>query len=76
MFRVYIGLMVVIYRIFVRTGFRSPVPERGAQELRAAGFTGLWLAGNERMEKNMETTVVGYISNVGTTTRIHSFIHS
>ena len=33
----------------------------------------LWLAGNEVMEKKMETTIMGYI---GTTIRIHSFIPS
>ena len=35
--------------------------------------SGPWLAGNEGMKKNMETTIMGY---VGTTIRIHSFIHS
>ena len=34
---------------------------------------GLWLAGNEGLEKNMEITIVGYI---WTTIRIHSFISS
>ena len=34
-------------------------------------FTGLWFAGNEGLEKHMETTTMGYI---GDTTRIHSFI--
>ena len=33
----------------------------------------LWLAGNEGIEKQMETTIMGYI---GTTIRIHSFIPS
>ena len=33
--------------------------------------TGLWLSGDEGMEKKMETTIMGYI---GTTIRIHSFI--
>ena len=33
----------------------------------------LWLAGNEGMEKNMETIIMGYI---GTYIRIHSFIPS
>ena len=32
-----------------------------------------WLAGNEGMEKKMETIIMGYI---GITTRIHSFIPS
>ena len=32
--------------------------------------TGLWLAGNEGMEKTMETTIMGYI---GTSIRIPSF---
>ena len=36
-------------------------------------YTGLWLTGNEGMEKNMETAIMGYI---GTTIRIHSFIPS
>ena len=36
-------------------------------------ITGFWLAGNEGVEKNMETTIMGYL---GTTTRIHSFIPS
>ena len=36
-------------------------------------FSYLGLAGNERMEKTMETTTMGYI---GTTLRIHSFIPS
>ena len=34
-------------------------------------FTYLWLAGNEGMEKKMETTIMGY---VGTSIRIQSFI--
>ena len=38
-----------------------------------APISGLWLAGNERLEKTMKTTVVGYI---GTTIGIHSFIPS
>ena len=33
----------------------------------------LWLAGDEDMEKYMETTIMGYI---GTTIRTHSFITS
>ena len=32
-----------------------------------------WLAGNEGMEKKMETTIMGYTA---VTTRIHSFIPS
>ena len=36
----------------------------------AAATTHLWLAGNEGMETNMETTIMGYIGN---TIRIHSF---
>ena len=36
-------------------------------------YTGLWLAGNEGMDKNMETAMTGYI---GATIRIHSFILS
>ena len=39
----------------------------------AHDFSRLWLAGNEVMEKDMETTIVGYI---GATIRIHSFIPS
>ena len=39
----------------------------------APGFTGLWFAGNEGMEKKMEATIIGY---VGTTIRIHFFIQS
>ena len=35
--------------------------------------SGLWLAGNEGMERNMETAILGYI---GITIRIHSFIPS
>ena len=35
--------------------------------------TGPWFAGNEGMEKNMETTIMGYI---GTALRIRSFIRS
>ena len=39
-----------------------------------APHAGLWLAGNQGMEKQMETIVRnGYL---GTTTRIHSFIPS
>ena len=41
--------------------------------IEGVGFTGLWLAGNEGMEKNMETIVVGY---TGTAKGIHSFIPS
>ena len=33
-----------------------------------AQFTTFWLVGNKRMEKKMETTMMGYL---GTTTRIH-----
>ena len=33
----------------------------------------LWLAGNEGMDKTMETTIKDYI---GTTIRIHPFFHS
>ena len=36
-------------------------------------LTGLWLAGNEGMEKKTETTILGYI---GSSVRIHSFIPS
>ena len=35
------------------------------------GFPGLWLAGNEGMEMQTETIIMGYI---GITIRIHSFI--
>ena len=35
------------------------------------GYSGLWSAGNDGMEKEMETTFLGY---TGTTIRIHSFI--
>ena len=37
------------------------------------GITYLWLAGNEGMEKKMETTVLDYIAN---TIRIHSSRYS
>ena len=37
------------------------------------GFTYLWSAGNGGMEKEIETTIMGYIR---TTIRIHSFIPS
>ena len=33
--------------------------------------TGLWLAGNQGLDKKMETTIMGYI---GISIRIHSFI--
>ena len=36
-------------------------------------LAGLWLAGDEGMEKRTETTIMGYI---GITIRIHSFIPS
>ena len=36
-------------------------------------LSGLWLAGNEGMEKNMESTIMGYTR---ITKRIHSFIPS
>ena len=36
--------------------------------------SGLWLAGNEGMEKNMETTIMGAIRN--TIIRIHAFFPS
>ena len=39
----------------------------------SAHRTGLWLVGNEGMEKNMESTIMG---SIGTTIRIHSFISS
>ena len=35
--------------------------------------TGLWLAGNEGLNKKMETTTAGY---TGITSRIHPFIAS
>ena len=37
------------------------------------GFPETWFAGSEGREKNMETTLTGYI---GTTIGIHSFIPS
>ena len=37
---------------------------------------GLWLAGNEGMDKNMETAIMGCIGNFGTAMRIRSFIPS
>ena len=36
-------------------------------------YSYIWLAGNEGMEKKVETFITGYI---GTTIRIHSFIPS
>ena len=47
-----------------------PVQGTSGNQL-STGHTGLWLAGNEGMEKEMETITMGYI---GTTRKIHSFI--
>ena len=49
-----------------RLGSRVPPPNP---------YTGLWVAGNEGMDKKMETTIMGY-RYIGTTTRIHSFFVS
>ena len=49
------------------------ITARWMQEILHRPLSGLWLAGNEGMEKNMEIAVMGYI---GTTIRIHSFIPS
>ena len=56
-------------------GSRSSLPFRGRRTARGrlcrrhvTAYVVIWLAGNEGMEKNMETTVIGYI---GTTIRIH-----
>ena len=48
-------------------------PSFGVFGVKGLGFrvTGLWLAGNDGMEKKMETTI-GYIRTI----RIHSFIPS
>ena len=47
-------------------------PRKARQACLQLLLTFLWLAGNEGMEKKMETTIMGYI---GTTIRIHSFLH-
>ena len=46
---------------------------RVAQEPGSLKYSYLWLAGNEGMEKKMETAIKWYI---GTTTGIHSFLPS
>ena len=39
-------------------------------------MSGLWLAGNEGIEKKMETTETTTMGYIGTTIRIHPFIPS
>ena len=36
-------------------------------------YSGIWVAGNGGMEKNMESTIIG---SIGTTIRFHSFFPS
>ena len=65
-------------KAFIEGDFANRDSEAAAEapgnnlNLRAIIFC-LWSAGDEEMEKNMETTIIGYI---GTTMRTHSFIPS
>ena len=46
-----------------RCGEEQETPAQGASKTRAWKSTGLWLDGNEGMEKKMETTIVGYMGD-------------